>query len=46
MTFNPNFVLKTGQVCTSQAFTFTGTSNGNTVALGVPIESMTATDLI
>jgi uncharacterized repeat protein (TIGR03803 family) len=46
MTFNPNFVLKTGQVCTSQAFTFTGTSNGNTVALGVPIERMTATDLI
>jgi uncharacterized repeat protein (TIGR03803 family) len=46
MTFNPNFVLKTGQVCTSQAFTFTGVSDGNTVALGVPNERMTATDLI
>jgi uncharacterized repeat protein (TIGR03803 family) len=46
MTINPNFVLKTGQVCASQAFTFTGVSDGNTVALGVPNERMTATDLI
>jgi uncharacterized repeat protein (TIGR03803 family) len=46
MTYNPTFVLKTGAVCTSQAFTFTGASDGNTVALGVPNGRMTATDLI
>jgi uncharacterized repeat protein (TIGR03803 family) len=46
MTFNPTFVLKTGAVCTSQVFTFTGVSDGNTVALGVPNERMTAADLI
>jgi hypothetical protein len=45
-TFNPTFVLKTGAVCTSQVFTFTGVSDGNTVALGVPNERMTAADLI
>jgi len=45
-TINPNFVLKTGQVCASQAFTFTGVSDGNTVALGVPNGRMTAPDLI
>lgn len=46
MTYNPTFVLKTGAVCTSQVFTFTGASDGNTVALGVPNARMTATDLI
>jgi uncharacterized repeat protein (TIGR03803 family) len=45
MTFNPTFPpLKNS--CTSQSFTFNGASDGNTVALGIPKERMTAADLI
>jgi uncharacterized repeat protein (TIGR03803 family) len=46
MTFNPNFVPKTGQVCAAQTLAFPGVSDGNTVALGIPNARMTATDLI
>ena len=45
-TFSPTFTLSGGAVCASEAFTFAGARDGNTVALGVPNERMTATDLI
>ena len=45
-TFTPTFTLSGGAVCASEAFPFSGARDGNTVALGVPNERMTATDLI
>lgn len=45
-TFSPTFSLSGGAVCASESFTFSGARDGNTVALGVPNERMTATDLI
>jgi uncharacterized repeat protein (TIGR03803 family) len=45
MTFNPTFPAPKNS-CTSQSFTFPGASDGNTVALGIPNERMTAADLI
>lgn len=46
-TFTPTaFVWKSGSACTSQAFTLTGASDGDTIALGVPNERMSAPNLI
>ena len=45
-TFSPTFTLSGGAVCASEAFPFSGARDGNTVALGIPNERMTATDLI
>ena len=46
MTFTPTFALKTGAVCVSQAFTFNGANDGDSIALGIPNARMTASDLI
>jgi len=46
-TFTPTFAApKTANSCVSQTFTLAGVSDGNTVALGVPNERMTGTDVI
>jgi hypothetical protein len=45
-TFTPTFTLSSGAACASESFTFTGAAEGNTVALGVPSQRMTAADLI
>jgi uncharacterized repeat protein (TIGR03803 family) len=45
MTFNPTFQpIKNG--CTSQTFTLAGVNDGDSVALGVPNERMTAVDIL
>jgi hypothetical protein len=45
-TFTPTFTLSSGAACASESFTFTGAAEGNTVALGVPSQRMTAADVI
>lgn len=45
MTFNPSFQAL-GQGCASKSFTFPGVNDGDTVALGVPNERVTAADVI
>jgi uncharacterized repeat protein (TIGR03803 family) len=45
MTFNPSFQpIKNG--CTSENFTFAGVNDGDSVALGIPNERMTAADIL
>ncbi len=45
MTFNPSFKpLASG--CTTQGFAFAGVNDGDTVAIGVPKERMTAADVM
>ncbi len=45
MTFNPTFQpIKNG--CTSENFTFAGVNDGDSVALGIPNERMTAADIL
>jgi hypothetical protein len=39
--FNPSFPALKASTCASASFTFTGTSDGDTLALGVPNERMT-----